>query len=232
MGALWAAALVLASRLPLLVPAPALPGPNEIGGGPDRAVETMSVLSLGVRRLGADLEFIRLLQYYGTPETGVVLSEAEYEGGGGRYYELLPRTERILDLDPFFSQAALFSAGALAFNLARPDEAEQLLILALKRDPGHWRYHAYLAAIGYQKAGHPEQVVRVLAPYVDEPDCPVMVRNVIAFLMRRAGRLDDAARVYGMIARTTRDPGYRRIAERALTEIAREKPRLRKGGKG
>ncbi len=177
-------------------------------------MQDLATLSLGLRRLGADLEFLRLLQYYGTEEAGV--PERVAENGGGRYPEVLPRTLRLLDLDPFFTPAALFAAGALAFNLDRPDEAVILLQTALRRHPQQWRYHAYLAAVGYQKARDPEQVMRVLEPFVWEPDCPTLVKNQVAFLMRHAGRLDEARKLYRNILDTTADQGYKEQAERAL----------------
>ncbi|MBI4051481.1 MAG: hypothetical protein HY400_03135, partial [Elusimicrobia bacterium] len=44
------------------------PAPNQIQMPPSEAVQDMIFLSLGMRRLASDIGFIRLMEYYGTPE--------------------------------------------------------------------------------------------------------------------------------------------------------------------
>lgn len=184
---------------------------------PETAVETAGLMSLGMRRMAADLELVRLLVYYGTPEEGA--SEHESENGLGRYPELLPRARRILDLDPKFSYAVLYGAGALAFNLSRPNEALDLLEDALKREPDNAQYRAYIGAVGFQKSGDTSRVLAVLEPTLSRPDCPTMIKSMVAFMYKRLGRRAEAIRVYRDILGTTRDAGYRATAEHALVEL-------------
>jgi len=118
-------------------------------------LDLTSVLS-GVRRLGADIAWVQLLQYYGSPEKPVD-KEKEYELSldttrhilglkpkeesgnghaenhynpqiaGGGYTGFLNYCLRIVDLDPYFSYVYLYGSGALAWNLNRGDEALVLL---------------------------------------------------------------------------------------------------------
>ena len=188
---------------------------------PDTAVETASLLGLGMRRLSADLALIRLLIYYGTPETGAesLPEHFDAENGGGRYAELGPRALRILDLDPSFSYAALYSAGALAFNLGRPKEGLEVLRYALSRDPANLQLRVYVAAIGFARHGDSASVIRVLEPALSSPDCPTMIKSMVAFLYARRGDRASAARLYREIIETSRDPGYRSIAARMLAGL-------------
>jgi len=193
------------------------PRPIPLKLDPETAIESAGLLSLGMRRVAADAGMIRLLIYYGTVETGS--DEEAAVQGGGSYPEIGARARRILALDPTFSYASLWAAGALAFNLKRPDEALALLDDALKADPGNWKYRAYVAAIGFKKKGDSGRVLALLEPTLSQPDCPTMIKSMVAFLYERAGRRDDAIRVYREILATSRDEGYRHNARRKLEEL-------------
>lgn len=184
---------------------------------PETAVESAGLLSLGMRRLAADAGMIRLLIYYGTLEQGA--DEEAAAQGGGKYPEIDARARRILGLDPTFDYAALWAAGALAFNLQRPDEALSLLEDALKAQPDDWKYRAYIAAIGFQKKGDPDRVLALLQPTLSDPDCPTMIKSMVAFLYEKRGRAADAAALYRDIVRTSRDPGYRANARKRLQAL-------------
>jgi len=84
---------------------------------------------------------------------------------GGVYPDLYQNCLRVAELDPFFSYVYLYGAGALAWNLNRPDEAIKLLEAGISsiekfnpnitKDVHHpfWQYHLYLSAIIYKKSG-------------------------------------------------------------------------------
>ncbi|MDD5629566.1 MAG: hypothetical protein PHU21_10915 [Elusimicrobia bacterium] len=214
------------------------PWPLRQSLGPDSALETAALLSLGMRRLAADLGLVRMLIYYGTPESGGHEAHEEHEGhdpfdpahpelswGGGSYPELGPRALRILDADPSFSYAALLAAGALAFNLNRPEEALRLLDYARSRDPRNSEYQAYVAAIGFHRRGDPQGVISRLEPVLRAPDCPVMVKHLVAVLYVRAGQRGKARNLYREIRDTSKDAGYRRMAEAALARPEPAAPR-------
>lgn len=212
---------------------PASPSdPIGIRAGSEGAVETAALFGLGMRRLAADLGLIRMIIYYGTPEKDAGHDHnshgSNHHGhhghgfGSGKYEKIGGMAMRILDLDPAFSYAPLFAAGALAFNLDRPDEAVGLLRYAIRRDPGQTKYLAYLGAVGFHKKGKPEEVARLLEPLVaNNPDAPTLIKNILAFLYRRTGQTRKAIALYLDIHETSRDEGYRRMAERELRELAK-----------
>jgi tetratricopeptide (TPR) repeat protein len=202
----------------------------------DSAVEDAALLGLGMRRLAADLGLVRLLVYYGTPEDPSVVREepgshpftgmahVEKSYGGGEYEELGPRAERVLDIDPGFTYVALYAAGALAFNLNRPGEALDVLGYALKRDPENLELKSYVAAIGFHQHGDAAEVLRLLEPTISQPDCPTMIKSMVAFLMLRTGRKSDAIKLYLRIIETSRDPGYVSTSRRMLDGIGAAHP--------
>lgn len=203
-----------------------LPPPDSIRLAHADAVEGVGLMSLGMRRLAADLAFIRLLMYYGSaPEEAERADGAGHGPGDGHghgrereHLELLPRTQRILDLDPFFEYATLYSAGALAFNLRRPEEALAVLRHATARDPRNWKYHAQVAAVGFTQKGDIESARRQLEPIVEDPACPTMLVNMLAFMNVRLGRRADAIRLYRKVL-SSRDKDYHDMARRALERL-------------
>ncbi|MBI5208854.1 MAG: tetratricopeptide repeat protein [Elusimicrobia bacterium] len=218
------------------------PAVDEVGIRLDErgALESAALFGVGMRRLASDLGIIRMLLYYGGEEDDLPVGQDDgshdgHEGhrhygsfdpehperhyGGGRYQRLGPMAMRILDLDPSFSYAALFAAGALAFNLNRPDEALGVIDYGLKRDPKNLQYQRYAAAVGCHRRGNPEEVIRIMEPVLLDPDCPTMIKNLLAFLYYRSGKKDKAVRLYTDIYENTRDQGYRDLARRMLGRL-------------
>ena len=230
-----AAALVLivglnAGALRLFPPAPTRPAHFDA----ENAVRNASLIALGMRRLAADVEFVEMLVYYGSPEEREhpfeylhsyyfeVAARHGHIREGGVYPELASRALRILELDPGFSYAPLYAAGALAFNLQRPDEAVSLLTQARLYEPKNWRYPFYIAAIGFHKQGDGERVLSELAPVLSDPECPTMLKNMAAFLDVRLNHIPQAVRLYRQILES-RDTAYRAAAREALEKLG-ERP--------
>jgi len=238
-GAPWRGSLILAAAVLAWAAggfssrryASPFPPPSEMRVPAAGATGDMMALALGARRLFADLWFIRLMQYYGTPELsgdedlepGGVRGEAYYEhgiNGEGFYPEFLARARHVLEVDPQFSAAGLYGAGSLAFNMGRPGEAQELINYALKYNPREWKYLTMLAAIGYSKSGNPAAVAEAIAPILKDPDCPVMLKQLAAFLNKKAGNYVAAAAIYADIAATSRDAAYVKNARRELEKLA------------
>lgn len=219
------------------------PPPSEIRTPAAGAAADMFALALGARRLFADVWFIRLMQYYGTPEFQE--SEGEREelawlkpepadghhhhehaglNGEGRYPEFLARARHVIEIDPDFKAAALYGAGSLAFNMNRPEEAQQLLSYALKYSPHEWKYLNVVAAIGYSTEKNPAAVAASIAPLLKDPDCPVMLKQQAAFLNKKIHNYAAAAAIYADIAATSRDMAYVRNAEKELDILAKMLP--------
>ena len=228
-----AAAVVLTGLLfvsSLCCPASPFPPPSALREVRHSAIEDMLALSLGARRLFADLWFIRLMQYYGTPELeeGETDPSAAYErgeNGAGKYPEFMALSRHIAALDPYFKNAVLYSAGSLAFNMNRPDEATGLLNYALANTPRDWKFLIMLTAIGYSKSAEPAKVAQIIAPLVRERDCPVMLKQLAAFLNKKAGNYAEAAAIYADILQTSRDPFYTLNSEKELRKLGRLNPK-------
>lgn len=202
-------------------------------------------LSLGLRRLGADLGFIGMMQYYGTPEKETLhidtkslknkkitredIEMSEYhiygiaprvhsEIEGGNYPEIIERAKYILTLDPYFNYPILFAAGVLAFNLNRPGQALEILNLARKYQPFYRDYNLYIAAIGH-KSKDPAQAARILDEAIKTPDTPVMIKNITAFLYKQTGNYARAYEIYLDIYQNSEDEKYAKMAEKQLLEL-------------
>jgi hypothetical protein len=181
------------------------------------AVESASFVLLGARRLAADLGLVDLFLYYGAAE-----DLPSTHGGHGQntsYSDLKARALSILDLDPSFIYPALYASGTLTFNLDRPQDGLEVLQYALARNPGNAEIGGYIGAIGFSRNGDKRQVIRVLEPYLDMPDCPTMIKSLVAFLDLKTGEIAKAAQIYQEILDTSKDPGYRGIAQRQMEAI-------------
>lgn len=209
------------------------PPPCEMRTPADGASGDMLALAAGARRVFADLWFVRLMQYYGTkefageveipPELRRAMPNADADDlgyGRGKYPRFHALARHALEVDPAFSAAGLYGAGALAFNMDRPAEAEELLNFGLKYSPREWRYLTVLAAIGYSKSRNPAAVAATIQPLLKDPDCPVMIKQLAAFLNKRSGNYAAAAAIYADIAATSKDEAYVANARRELERLA------------
>ena len=212
--ALLAAAAGLQARL-----SSGMPSLSTVRVTADSALEDLGFLGLGLRRQAADVHFIRLLEYYGTPEQAV--EEEKLEQGGGNYPQLYTRALRMLELDPYFRYGASYAAGALAYNLGRPNEAIGLLKHALEYDPQAWQYHLYLAAIAYKKDQEFGKLVEVLEPALRDPECPALLKSIVAGVYVKLGQKDKALALYADIAENSKDPDFRRVARERNEKLTR-----------
>jgi tetratricopeptide (TPR) repeat protein len=180
-------------------------------------VESAGLYALGMRRAAADLGLIRLIIYYGTAQRGDHdHGQPGHVHSEGDHRELAPRALAVLDADPAFTYAALFAAGALAFNLQRPAEALEVLEYALARDPKNWKLRAYVAGVGFHKKGDRKAVISALEPVLAYSDCPAMVKNLMAVLYKREGRLEKARALYTELLE---HPDYSVVARQQLERL-------------
>ena len=220
-AAVAAAFAAAALNLSLCPPARLSPGsPVSLAG--DGVVANASFWSLGMRRLAADLAFIRLLVYYGTHEDEEEGGHQHgYEGPDRReegYPEIADRVRRIAAMDPYWNYPVMYGVGALAFNLQRPDEALALLEDALKLQPGDLQYIALVGAVGFHRGGDLSTAVDRMMPAIDHPGAPTMLRNMAAYMNERLGRRETAVRLYREIL-LSRDTYYYEAAERGLRRL-------------
>lgn len=199
---------------------PPLPQLDQIQLQPEEAVQDALGILMGLRRMMADIAFIELLEYYGTHE------ELEPEPGhshhyeGGHYPKLLSKTFRILQLDPYFHYACLYSAGSLIFNLNRPEEGILLLQKGLEWDPNHWPYRLILAALAYKRWEDFRGLVSVLERAATYPDCPPLFKNILANLYKKQGQVKKAIQIYLRMLES-KDLAYVEHAQRELKKLSK-----------
>jgi tetratricopeptide (TPR) repeat protein len=121
-------------------------------------------------------------------------------------------------LDPRFHFAYLFASGALAFNLNRGEDAVRVLEHGIRGDPSFWRYRMYLGAISYRKNQETEKVIETLEQTIIDPDCPSMIKNILAHIYIKKGNLKRAAEIYVNLLES-RDPSYSIHAENQLIKL-------------
>jgi tetratricopeptide (TPR) repeat protein len=208
------------------------------------AAQDMGTVLNGARRLGADLAFIQLMQYYGTAENAdpnhprgrrkkaVAHPEEEHEGHGHMHLgsesapdltnipspafpQMAEYVLRVGSLDPRFHFAYLFASGALAFNLNRGEEAMAVLNDGIRHDPHFWRYRLYQGAFAYRKDKEVDQAIANLELAIQDPECPSMIKNILANLHIKQGNSQRAFVLY-LDLLNSRDKEYSARAEQQL----------------
>ena len=187
-------------------------------------MEDLAFIGLGMRRQAADIQFIRLLEYYGEGEAEDDEEALKNHAGNSMYPQLYTRASSMMDLDPYFRYGCLYFAGALAFNLERPQEAVALMTQALARDPGAWQYRLYMAAIAYKKDQEFGKLADSLEPALKDPDCPSMLKSIVAGIYLKLGRVKEAIDLYEQLAENSKDPGFREIGRQRLEKILKDRP--------
>jgi hypothetical protein len=177
-------------------------------------------VALGLRRISADLAWIQTLQYYGTPETGQ--SEADFENGLGHYPLFLAHCRHAAGIDPYFTYIYLYGGPVLGWNLNRLSEAEDLLKEGIARNPTEWRLPQYLAGLAYQKNHNVVELMRFLETVVQDPQCPLMMKALLANLYKKQRLFDKAIALWEIIYQTG-DADYRLRAIRQVQDIQRLK---------
>ncbi len=173
-------------------------------------------IALGSRRLAADLAWIQTLQYYGNLEAGQ--SDSDFDNGKGRYPLLLGYCKRVAQIDPYFKYVYYYGAAALGWNLDRLPEAEQLLRQGIAANPKEWRFQQYLGGLAFQKDHDVAKLARFLDSFVEQPDCPNLVRSILANLYKKQGDYNKAIRVWMNVLQTN-DEGYRLRAESEIHKM-------------
>lgn len=223
----WLAALSAAAALGVAataLPSPGFPSHATVSLSGEGVVASATLWSLGMRRLAAELAFIRTLVYYGTHPDDYeghgegAAEEHGHDEASESYAELLPRLRRVLALDPYWTHPVLWGAGALAFTVDRPDEAILILDEGLKMRPKDPTMLATVAAVGFQQKGDLAQALERLMPVVDSGEAPTMLKNMAAYMNERSGHRDVAARLYGEIL-NSRDSNYHDNALRGLVRL-------------
>jgi tetratricopeptide (TPR) repeat protein len=174
---------------------------------------------MGFRKLTADLAWIQTVIYYGTEEEGTEHEEAE--NGGGRYPLFLAHCQRVARIDPNYKYVFYYGGSALGWNLNRLDEAETLLKEGVMANPKEWRFQQFLAGLAFQKNHNINSLIDFLKVFIEEKDCPNLLRSILANIYKKQGRYLEAIHVW-MIVYDTQDPNYIQRAASQILELAQK----------
>ena len=152
------------------------------------SLQDAALVSAGLRAAAADLAWIQMLQY-----SAGGLSELP-SAPGAEFEYIKPMALRVVRLDPSFHRAYLYGAGMLGWfnNVARPDDAVDLLKEGMRNDPGQPLYSEYIAALAFQKRGDMARMLAILEPAAADPRSPIEMKAILANLYKTHGEYAKA----------------------------------------
>lgn len=158
--------------------------------------------------LGADLVWLRAIQYYGHH----LMTDLKYEWLG-HIFEILTR------LDPFFVGAYHFGSMTMAWDARQPTSAIELLRTGTKNNPLKWQlpfdigFIYYSLLNDYDAAGYYFLIASKL------PDAWNVLPRWSAFAYERAGKNDVSRQIWTDLYNQTNNQAIKALAERNLALI-------------
>jgi len=174
-------------------------------------------IALGFRKLTADIAWVQTLVYYGTYEEGV--DSEELENGGGSYPLFLAYCQRVSQIDPNFKYVYYYGGSVLGWNLNRLDEAEAFIKEGILMHPKEWKLQQFLAGLAFQKKHNINSLIIFLEGFVEDKECPNLLRSILANLYKKQKRYQEAIRVWTIVY-STQDPSYLTRAISQIQEMA------------
>ncbi len=184
---------------------------------PVAQISDFTGISLGLRKLVSDIAWIQTLIYYGTHEEG--MTEEDAHEGRGEYPLFLAYCQRVAQIDPHFKYIFYYGGSVLGWNLKRFDEAESFIKEGIQAHPKEWRYQQFLAAIAFQKSHNMNDLVNFLEVFIEDRDCPNILRSILANIYKKQKDYIKALRVW-MFIYDTNDESYRVRAVSEIDEIS------------
>ena len=172
-----------------------------------------------LRRWTADAAWIALLQYYGRHETSP--GKEEHEDFGAGHYPLLQNfAQLIVRLDPQFEQAYIYGGSVLVWNLNRPQEGMEIFQAGARGHPKSWRLRLLIGAVIYKQEGQFESMLGLLEQALNYPDCPLILKTVLANIYKVRGQSDRAREIWQSILQQKNLPvSLRRRAEEQIQQV-------------
>lgn len=153
-------------------------------------LQDAAFITFGFRALAADVAWVQLLQNMG--------EQGKAEEQNKSYPFLKEATLRVTRIDPYFKRAYLFGAATLAWlrTTNRPDEAMEILMEGARYNPTYWPLRTYAAGIGYMKTQQMGNMIRMLEEAAGHPDCPSIVKAVLANSYKANKRYGEAIAIW------------------------------------
>ena len=181
-----------------------------------RSGPALKRIALEYDALGADVYWIRAIQYYG----GMRLAETD---PSRKKYELLyPLLDIATSLDPFFTIAYRFGAIFLSEGYpggpGRPDQAITLLRKGIAGQPTKWQYYHDIAFVYYWQLRDMEAAARWFRLAASQPGAPNWLEPVAATMLIQGGDRASARFLLRQIL-MSEEAWLRRMASRGLLQV-------------
>lgn len=186
------------------------------------------LIFFGHRRIAADIAFIQLLQYYGEvpdeelPDKLKGESRKRFGLEVFEHRDLFHYALRCIRLDRNFDFAVTFSAAALAWVQKREEEAIKILSDALNFRPDFYQANLYLSAITITKKKGAKESIFHLEEAITFPDCPDMVKNLLAAIYEDIGDYRNAVRIWSLLI-DSRNALYRERSQKKIEKYIGQK---------
>jgi tetratricopeptide (TPR) repeat protein len=193
----------------------ALPFPplQELVSGP-HSLEDVAMIVGGFRSVAADVAWIQLLQ--NVSGNGPLGEDAQKP-----LPTLKEDTLRVVRIDPYFHRAYLFGAVILAWfkSVDRPEEALEILQEGIRNNPNYWVFRSTVGAIVYKKKEDFPQVAHLLEDAVSQPDCPGLIKAILANTYKSMGQYRKALEVWGVVLDDPDNADYHARARNQIREL-------------
>lgn len=176
-------------------------------------LQDAAFITFGFRSLAADVAWVQLLQTMGNYDPA--------KQNDHSFPFLKIGTLRVTRIDPYFKRAYLFGAATLAWlqSTNRPDEAMEVLAEGVRYNPTYWPLRTYAAGIGYMKTNQMGAMVRMLEDAVRDPDCPTVVKSVLANSYKAQKRYLEAIGVWEDVLSSEKGREYHGRAREEIPRI-------------
>jgi tetratricopeptide (TPR) repeat protein len=141
----------------------------------------------GFRTVTADFLWMDIIQYIG-----------DRENSKTQYKELLPKTMRLIEVDPNFTYSYLTISGILMFELKDEEKAIELIKKGIENNPRYWQLNLYLAAYSYKKLGNFKMTVYNIENAVNQEGHPPMLERILGSMYLKMMEVEPANKKFWM----------------------------------
>ncbi len=167
-----------------------------------------AALLSGYKVLVGHVFWIRVIQYYG-----------DGSNGADHYAKLYDYCRLASDLNPEFLPVYTYGAAALAYQQNRMNEGVELLQKGILANPTANSLKLMLAAMTYHDSQDYAKEIPFLEIQIAEGNAPTMLVNILANIYTKAGRTEDAIRLWRQILQTTDSDVQKYEASQKLKEL-------------
>lgn len=167
-----------------------------------------AALLSGYKVLVGHVFWIRVIQYYG-----------DGSNGADHYAKLYDYCRLASDLNPQFLPVYTYGAAVLAYQQNRMNEGVELLRKGILANPTANSLKLMLAAMTYHNSQDYAKEIPFLEIQIAQGNAPTMLVNILANTYTKAGRTEDAIRLWRQILQTTDSDVQKYEAAQRLKEL-------------